>query len=557
MRKFTVLIILFILVFCGSTVTSAATVGKKPVPKPTPPPVATYTIIDAQNQGLVSLEISGAGLENVQVKVKRTGKTGFRLIIPAGTLFANRGETQNMVATQKAVVDLATKTGDDVSVAVACINYERDAPSNEDRFDVSTTSLAADLEKLFGVISLHYPGEAVTQVAVWIVTDDISREGLDHKYVRRAFYQVFGGSPAASDEDVINAMLLLEKAGLPLREKVIFTEKISAIGALGSVEPLVAKAALRFLDINVERRLDILIDTFHSEKSFDREKAASALGRLKDIRAIDPLIAALTDEDDNVSREVRYALTQIGQAAVQPLLKALRNGDPGLRQGIIAVLGEMKNPTPNILDAIVYAMQDEDSKVREEAVVQAGLLKIQKGLQPCIALLAKDPVVNVRKAAATALGVYAAPPSVDALTGAIRNDEQEEVRCAAVTSLGEIKNTKTVPAIINALSDKSAQVRASAATALGDLGDVRSLDPLIAALNDTDDLVLEQAVGALGKLKNLRAVDPLLESWKTHAESPTLQYFFSDALRLISGKDFGDDRAAWLKWREGTRKGKK
>lgn len=67
-----------------------------------------------------------------------------------------------------------------------------------------------------------------------------------------------------------------------------------------------------------------------------------------------------------------------------------------------------------------------------------------------------------------------------------------------------------VPALINALVDKSAQVRANAAFILGKLGDDAALSPLIHTLKDADPHVRKEAAVALSAFRDQRMVLPLI-----------------------------------------------
>ncbi|TAJ44300.1 HEAT repeat domain-containing protein [Methanofollis fontis] len=61
--------------------------------------------------------------------------------------------------------------------------------------------------------------------------------------------------------------------------------------------------------------------------------AADALGRLRDARAVDPLIAAMDDPDPRVRKKAAWALGQIGDARGQrALLAAFRDPDENVRE---------------------------------------------------------------------------------------------------------------------------------------------------------------------------------------------------------------------------------
>ena len=75
----------------------------------------------------------------------------------------------------------------------------------------------------------------------------------------------------------------------------------------------------------------------------------------------------------------------------------------------------------------------------------------------------------------------------------------------------DVANKSVVPALIQALSDKSASVRQEAAKALGYYQDQRAIEPLISAIQDQEVWVRFEAIHALGKIKaGAEAVIPLL-----------------------------------------------
>jgi HEAT repeat protein len=75
-----------------------------------------------------------------------------------------------------------------------------------------------------------------------------------------------------------------------------------------------------------------------------RAAVARALGRLRDPRAVDPLVAVLGDSDLNVLKTGKQALTNIGQLLVEPLIAALGDASPEVRWMAVAVLNAMANP---------------------------------------------------------------------------------------------------------------------------------------------------------------------------------------------------------------------
>ena len=104
--------------------------------------------------------------------------------------------------------------------------------------------------------------------------------------------------------------------------------------------------------------------------------AAEALGRIGDARAVDPLIAALRDEDIYVVRSAAEALGRIGDArAVDPLIAALRDED--VVRSAAEALGRIGDA--RAVDALIDTLRkffhysaDANHKSAADALVQIG-----------------------------------------------------------------------------------------------------------------------------------------------------------------------------------------
>ena len=76
----------------------------------------------------------------------------------------------------------------------------------------------------------------------------------------------------------------------------------------------------------LEELVEILTD--ETASSYSRRNAISALGRLGDEQAIDPLILALQDRDRYVRSEAAKTLGQLGSlAAIKPLVQTLEDSE--------------------------------------------------------------------------------------------------------------------------------------------------------------------------------------------------------------------------------------
>jgi len=127
-------------------------------------------------------------------------------------------------------------------------------------------------------------------------------------------------------------------------------------------------------------------------------------------------------------------------------------------------------------------------------------------------------------------------------------DESWRVRQAAAYALGEIKDPRAVEPLISALKDSDWRVRRGVAYALREIKDPRAVEPLISALKDSDWRVRQAAVIVLGEIKDPRAVEPLISALKDI--DPNVRWPAAEALKKITGQDFGEDQRKWQEWWE-------
>jgi len=256
-------------------------------------------------------------------------------------------------------------------------------------------------------------------------------------------FLVFFGEPVASDENVIKAMALVEEAGIDLKKKKIYKERISAIRGLSSEDKTIQNLSLRFLNAEGKDRMEVLIEVLKDEDSDVRRSAVYAIGKLKDPTVGELLIEALKDKESKV------------------------------RQSAARALGEIK--VPRAVEPLIAALQDKDCDVRLEATEGLAKIKDPRAVEPLIKAL-KDENWNVRWSAAKAL---------EKINPKWRETEEAK---------------KWVPVFISDLKNEKPDIRARAAEALGELKDPRAVKPLIEALKDKNQVVKYRASNALEKI---------------------------------------------------------
>ncbi len=202
-------------------------------------------------------------------------------------------------------------------------------------------------------------------------------------------------SPRRPDQ-VENLIAALQDEDPRLRETAA-----SGLGLLGdarAVEALIAalededwevrlEAAGALGEIGDAGAVEPLIVALQDEASDVREEAAGALGEIGDARAVEALIAAIEIEDvrfeTHAQKALREALGEIGDAAVEPLIAALQDEDPQVRWVAASALGEIRDA--RAVEPLIAALQDEDSDVRKMTARALGEIGDARAVEPLLA----------------------------------------------------------------------------------------------------------------------------------------------------------------------------
>jgi len=316
-----------------------------------------------------------------------------------------------------------------------------------------------------------------------------------------------------------------------------------------------------------------------------RAKAAEALGKIGDKRAIEPLIAALRDKDDRVQQAAAEALGKIAdERAVEPLIAALKGENSRIRKVAAETLGKIGNKWA--IRPLVEALKDEKVEVRKSAakalenigwqptnesekaayyVAIGDWDKVARLDGPAVDILISDLQIKGLQQAAlhqlVKLGDERAAEFIVKQLGQIRcfdivealkkligversvklliaalEDKEFKGRAAAAEALGMIRDARAVEPLIAVLEDKKFKGRATVAEALGKIGDTRAVEPLIVALADKEFEERWTAALALGRMRDTRAVEPLISALKD--KTRRVPSAAAEALGII-----GDERA--------------
>ncbi len=181
-----------------------------------------------------------------------------------------------------------------------------------------------------------------------------------------------------NDCDVEGLVKLLTDDDRSVRENAVL-----ALGDLGDVScalPLAQRLQDDYLDIRIaacaslikmgNQVVEPLIQVLKDENCIVREGAVQALEKLRDTRAIYPLIEAFKDTN---RKRISDALRSIGSASFFPLIDALKNEDSRIRVGAAKTLGDMKNP--EAIGPLLKATKDNELVVREYARAAIYMIK--------------------------------------------------------------------------------------------------------------------------------------------------------------------------------------
>lgn len=347
-----------------------------------------------------------------------------------------------------------------------------------------------------------------------------------------------------------------------LDDASIRTAAVEALGTVGDASAVERLLPLLEDDKEPTRRSDASSGwrgNARDEAMATRRAAVVALGKIRDARAVNPLIEALGSNDRDLRKSAAAALHALGESAWMQRV----TGDCG-ENGDFARLGACGDP--RALRPLSKAVETGNTEAAD-ALAKLGGETVFDTLN---AAMKNNPNPYAQVAAAQALGTMRDPRVVPALIDAVNNNDDPQAKAAAVQTLCSIADPRVVPALIDALHGGVAAVRHLAIRALGSLGDPRALEPLRSLLGDadaharvtatdslmqlgegkwkeavkgdTDDLVRLRSLGhpvtavpliavlkdtsvdpqtacsvaeALGKLRDPEAVDPLIAAFRT------------------------------------------
>ena len=261
-----------------------------------------------------------------------------------------------------------------------------------------------------------------------------------------------------------------------------------------------------------QARFDDVIRNLRNPEPKVRLASVQLLRESKYPEAIGPLAPLVNDPVDQIQLEAITTELSFFLAQDIPSKKRLgyvvevRNpahAAAAFEMGTLAV--EPRLAPPDLVDALLTAVDDDNAKVRSEAIYTVGTIARAPLSESQAALLVKaldhyDPAI--RAAAARVSGRLNVSSAADALIHAI-NDSQAPVRYAAMRSLGLLGERRAVAALTDQLKFYGKGEGAwSALDALAHIGDPSSIPVFKVPLTDRDPFIRRAAAEGLGRAQD-------------------------------------------------------
>ncbi len=187
-------------------------------------------------------------------------------------------------------------------------------------------------------------------------------------------------------------------------------------------------------------------------------------------------------------------------------------------------------------ESIAQALQSEDLGDRLSAVNQLRTLPSAAAFE-LLKQAIGDGNARVRYAAVSqmsSLGHEDLAQSLTILRDRLYKDSEMDVKAAAADAIGALHLTEAYPDLEGCYrSINDWLLRMSIVSTLGELGDPRGFELLKEALSSSETLVQGAAIGSLGELRNPEAV-PLIQPFATN-EDWQIRYRVAQALGNLGG----------------------
>ncbi|MHA1218874.1 MAG: HEAT repeat domain-containing protein [Candidatus Heimdallarchaeaceae archaeon] len=263
---------------------------------------------------------------------------------------------------------------------------------------------------------------------------------------------------------------------------------------------------------------DYLIDALENKNPNVRKNVIYLLGKFKEIKAVDPLLEILQNDDEElVKSQAMWALGEIGdKGATELILRILKDENSKNRTHAIFALKELKDP--KVIDPLVSILNNENEDVGRAAVETLGEFDDERAVKQLIRSL---DYKHLRGPALRKLSRNTESWIIN-LIFEKTIDAEYKLGIDLFKILEKMLNEQTMDVYIQALKNEHWQIRRKAATLLGRFCNKLATEQLIESLKDGNQKVKNSAVWALGEIADERAIKPIVNMFKEDIEMETV-----------------------------------
>lgn len=261
------------------------------------------------------------------------------------------------------------------------------------------------------------------------------------------------------------------------------------------------------------------------------------------------LLAALLDESTPLNPRYLYRLSDLEAGELDLFTQTWSRLPLWRRQALLEDLEELGAADDLLSFESIgrHAVNDDDPRVRTLAVHLLWEFENQDLIPIFLNLLKDDPAMEVRAAAATALGQFVYMGEIDELDPgimsslvehllqAINHDQADLVRRKALESLSFSSRPEVSPLIEQAFSSQNKDWMASALLAMGRSMDQRWETTVLAMLQDRRPVLRAEAARAAGEMELAEAVPALIDL--TQDSEAEVRFAAIWSLSQIGGED--------------------
>ena len=229
-------------------------------------------------------------------------------------------------------------------------------PASSDEDDSSSDGLSVELQVAKGVLKEDDPNRRMG------ILDSLRRKGAEAAPLLPQIRDLATDDPDADVRTmVVHALVAIEG-----------DESVETLAEMLADESEVVRVEVlnAFADLDTDKVAPHLLAAIDSDDAGVRAEAISIVGKkgIESDEAFEKLEAALEDMDGAVIRAAVQALGDLIAVDSAPAIaKAVMDRDAGVRQNACRVLGELGEPTQEVVYALFRGLDDESLGVREAA----------------------------------------------------------------------------------------------------------------------------------------------------------------------------------------------